>query len=113
MEMFEFSNPTKVAIISVISYFRALKPFYYICSMKNHILAALLILPVLVAACTDTEKAPAGVEVQLQNPIIPGFHPDPSVVAVGLTLKGNGDGFDWGGWHPTALPKRPGRVRRI
>ncbi|MBR0110508.1 MAG: family 43 glycosylhydrolase [Bacteroidales bacterium] len=51
--------------------------------MKNHILAALLILPVLVAACTNTEKAPAGVEVQLQNPIIPGFHPDPSVVAVG------------------------------
>jgi len=23
-----------------------------------------------------------------------------------LTLKGNGDGFDWGGWHPTALLRR-------
>ena len=23
-----------------------------------------------------------------------------------LTLVGNGDGFDWGGWHPTALLQR-------
>jgi alpha-N-arabinofuranosidase len=23
-----------------------------------------------------------------------------------LTLTGNGDGFDWGGWHPTALLRR-------
>lgn len=45
------------------------------------ILAALAAL----AACNRPQNASAatGVEVELQNPILPGFHPDPSVVAVG------------------------------
>ena len=37
-----------------------------------------------LAACNRPQNASAatGVEVELQNPILPGFHPDPSVVAV-------------------------------
>lgn len=35
-------------------------------------------------ACQTSTTAPtAGVSVELQNPVLPGFHPDPSVVAVG------------------------------
>lgn len=50
--------------------------------MKRYltILATLAVL----AACGHQENAPVpGVEVELHNPILPGFHPDPSVVAVG------------------------------
>ena len=46
-----------------------------------------IILFVLAAfvffSCKQPGGLPSGVEVQLQNPIIPGFNPDPSVVAVG------------------------------
>lgn len=46
------------------------------------ILAALLLA--IPFACTRPQSAPVGgVEVELRNPILPGFHPDPSVVAVG------------------------------
>ena len=47
------------------------------------ILASLIILAIPFA-CTRQQNAPTGgVEVELRNPILPGFHPDPSVVAVG------------------------------
>ena len=47
------------------------------------ILASLILLAIPFA-CTHQQSAPAGgVEVELRNPILPGFHPDPSVVAVG------------------------------
>ena len=40
--------------------------------------------------------------MHIQHPI-----PDNYSVRDGvLTLTGNGDGFDWGGWHPTALLRR-------
>ena len=45
-------------------------------------LAVLLVLAVLTACCTR-ETVPGGVAAELQNPVLPGFHPDPSVVAVG------------------------------
>ena len=37
----------------------------------------------LLLSCGGKGVAPVGVESTLQNPVIPGFHPDPSVVAVG------------------------------
>lgn len=37
----------------------------------------------LLLSCGGNSVVPAGIETQLQNPVIPGFHPDPSVVAVG------------------------------
>lgn len=43
-------------------------------------------LPLLLclAACAPKAEEPAGgIEVTLHNPVLPGFHPDPSVVAVG------------------------------
>lgn len=43
---------------------------------------ALLLLFAFAAACTGP-KAPQGVAVELRNPVIPGFNPDPSVVVVG------------------------------
>ena len=36
-----------------------------------------------ISACRQGPEAPAGIEVELKNPVIPGFSPDPSVVAVG------------------------------
>ena len=45
---------------------------------------AFLAAATVLAACTGPNHAPvSGIEVELQNPILPGFHPDPSVVAVG------------------------------
>ena len=37
----------------------------------------------LICSCHGQQTAPAGVEAELQNPVISGFSPDPSVVAVG------------------------------
>lgn len=37
----------------------------------------------LLLSCGGKGVVPVGVEATLQNPVIPGFHPDPSVVAVG------------------------------
>ena len=45
---------------------------------------ALILLAGMVAfACTAGQTALPGVEVELQNPVIPGFSPDPSVAVVG------------------------------
>ena len=49
----------------------------------KRILLALTTLALILAACGQRGVAPDGVEVELQNPIISGFSPDPSVVAVG------------------------------
>ena len=52
--------------------------------MKMKCLLATLAALCVLFACTGRESAPIeGIEVQLNNPILPGFHPDPSVVAVG------------------------------
>ena len=50
--------------------------------MKRALLGLMLLAG--LSACNLSETTPAGrFEVELQNPILPGFHPDPSVVAVG------------------------------
>lgn len=41
------------------------------------------LLPVVLTLCACTANVPQGVEVELHNPIVSGFSPDPSVVAVG------------------------------
>ena len=47
-------------------------------------LMTILVAVTVLAACTGQNNTPvSGVEVELQNPILPGFHPDPSVVAMG------------------------------
>ena len=43
----------------------------------------LVLTGMLLTACRLPESPVGKVEVELQNPIIPGFSPDPSVVAVG------------------------------
>ena len=40
--------------------------------------------------------------MHIQHPVAENYSVSDGV----LTLTGNGDGFDWGGWHPTALLRR-------
>ena len=40
--------------------------------------------------------------MHIQHPIAENYSASGGI----LTLTGNGDGFDWGGWHPTALLRR-------
>lgn len=40
--------------------------------------------------------------MHIQHPVAKNYSAQDGV----LTLVGNGDGFDWGGWHPTALLRR-------
>lgn len=52
--------------------------------MRKLFLAGMLVLTgMLLTACRLPESPVGKVEVELQNPIIPGFSPDPSIVAVG------------------------------
>lgn len=52
--------------------------------MRKLFLAGMLVsIGMLLTACRWQESPVGKVEVELQNPIIPGFSPDPSVVAVG------------------------------
>jgi len=51
--------------------------------MRKLVIAGVVLAGMLQTACGWLESPVGKVEVELQNPIIPGFSPDPSVVAVG------------------------------
>ena len=51
--------------------------------MKNNALWVLMAALVLTACGSQPRQSSSAVEVTLHNPILPGFHPDPSVVVVG------------------------------
>jgi len=51
--------------------------------MKMKCFVAILAALGVLSACSHPQASREGLEVELQNPILPGFHPDPSIVAVG------------------------------